>query len=383
LRKKYGTPDEPPKPAVDPKKAISPSPAPPKAGSSQDDKGGEGVPTAHAPDPAAEDAPPAGVATVDAKGKRISPWELVDQFKERATKAEQRALELEKQVVPEAKVKESAERMTAYEKRIEEMQSDLRYYNAEKYDPDILKANADYEGAWKRAMGELKELQVTDPQTNATRPLQVDDIIELVGLSLPQAREIADKVFGIFADDVMHHRKEIKTLFEAKSAKLEELKKSGADRDRLRSEASQKEMGELKSFVQQTYEAAVSEAVKHEQHGVYLRPKEGDNDWNAKLEKATAFVDGAFTRSVTDSKLSPKDRAELVRQQAAVRNRAIAYSPMKHHIASLEKKLSAALEELKQYQETEPATAGRNGNGSPEAPRGMSGVHAALQKLAK
>lgn len=386
LRAKFGGEAEaeaPPAP-VTPPKTESP-PRPKEAESAKHEAETDRVAGAEdAPAPAA-DAPAAdtATATVDAKGKRVSPWKLVDQFKERATKAEARALELEKQVLPEEQRKAQSQELETLRSQVKAMADELRFHNAEQYDPDIKKADAEYQESWKRAMSELGEITLTDPETRQPRAVTSADLLELVNMPLGKAREVADAVFGNFADDVMAHRKEIRRLFEAKGAKLEELKKTGAERERQRAEQYQAQTKQLADFVKTTYEKAVSEALADEKHGHYFKPREGDKEWNDRIEAGFKLVDRAYSENAMDPRLTPEQRTERIRRHAAVRNRAASWGALRYQNERLTKQIEALEAELKSYKTSQPPAGGRTAPATKEAPRGMAGLRASLQEIAK
>lgn len=378
LRKKAGVPAATP-PAATPPKAPAADPAAVRPGEE---------PPLPEPDPNAPagDKPPVApvVPTTPEERKKVSPWKLVDQFKERATKAEARALELEKQVIPEAKRKESEEKLSSQEKRIAEMQDDLRYFNAEKYDPDILKANADYEGAWKRALSELSEISVLDSASGQPRAVNAADLLDLVNMPLGKAREIAESAFGSFANDVMQHRKEIKTLFESKMAKLEELKKNGAERDKQRKEQFERTNGELSGQIKTAWEKEVSDVLANEKHGKFFKPREGDDDWNSRLEKGYKLVEEAYSVNVADPNLTPDQRAAVVRKAVAVRNRAAAFEAIRLDYDRLAVKLAAVEKKLADYEKSTPGAGGLTPpNAAPSSGTAKEQMFSALRKLAK
>lgn len=385
IRKKAGLQPEPePKPVADPKA---------KTDSSQKPQGSPTEDGSPSPDPS---SPPAPDAAPDAEGdkakadeapvdpKKMSPWKLVDQFKKRATEAEARALELEKRVLPEGKQKELTETLQRYESRVKEMEEELRYFNAEKYDPDILKANQEYESAWTRASKELSEITLTDPNTQAVRAVTNADLLELVNLPLGKAREIADQYFGVFADDVMAHRKEIRNLFEAKHSKLEELKKNGSERDGKRKAEYEQVMGQVQAQVKEIYEKANAEAAKDEKMGKYFSEREGDEEWNGRLKKGYELVDRAYQENSMDPRLTPDQRSAIVRRHAAVRNRAASWGPLRWHNEQLQARITEMEKELGQYKQSTPAAGGSAENGSPAAPlKGMDRLFGEIQKIAR
>ncbi len=372
LRKKAGV-ETPPAPAAA-------KPAEPKA------RPGEVEPPAEPPEPttppATGDKPTAPATTQD--GKKVSPWKLVDQFKERASKAEARALELEKQVMPEAKRKETEDKIAAYEKRQKEMEDDLRYFNAEKYDPDILKANAEYEGAWKRALHELSELQVVDGASGQQRPVKAEDILALVNMPLGEARQVANSVFGDFADDVMAHRKEIKTLFEGKMSKLEELKKNGSEREKQRKEQFEKQNGEITGQLNTLWNKEVQDVLANEKHGKFFKPREGDEDWNTRLDKGYKLVDDTYAMNVRDPRYTPDQRALAIRKHVAVRNRAAAFEAIRFDYERTLTKLATVEKKLAEYEASTPGAGGTiSPNGAPATGSAKEQMMQAIRKLAK
>lgn len=384
LRAKAGVPDQ-----------IAPTekPKPPPPAPDQNARPGEaGTEDEGAETPVAPETTP-GDKKLDAAGtppttpedrKKVSPWKLVDQFKERATKAEARALELEKNVIPEAKRKETEERLSTYEKRMAEMQDDLRYFNAEKYDPDIIKANTEYVGAFNRALDELSELSVTDSATNQPRALNGNDIATLISLPLGEARKIADEVFGVFADDVMAHRKEIKTLLLAKTAKLEELKKNGSERDKQRQEQFQKMNGELAGHIKTAWEAENAAVLDHEKHGKFFKPREGDADWNTRLERGYKLVDDAWAMNVNDPRLTKEQREMAVKKNVAVRNRAAAFEAIRLDFERLQAKYDAEHKKLEAYEKSTPGAGGTvPASAAPVAGGAFNQFRDKLRQLAK
>jgi len=389
LRQKFGG-EQPAAKSQEAAASSSPAEAPrPGAETSEESPSPEPIddssPEAGPPnsEPASTTPPATETQTTGKDGKKLSPWKLVDQFKARATAAEARALELEKNVLPEPKRKELAETLTNYQKRIEEMEGELRYFNAEKYDPDIKAANANYETAWKRALGELSEITLTDPNTHVSRAVTSDDLLELVNLPLGKAREIADQYFGVFADDVMAHRKEIRNLFEAKSAKLKELKESGGKRDQERQSQMQAQMQGIQKQVKELYDSANKAAVEGGKFGQYFKEREGDTEWNSRLTKGFELVDKAFGENSMDPRLTPEQREAIVKRHSAVRNRAASWGALRYQNEQLNAKIAALEKDLASYKQSDPAVNGGGGN-APSAPlKGMDAIRAGLQRISK
>jgi hypothetical protein len=189
---------------------------------------------------------------------------------------------------------------------------------------------------------------------------------------LGEARKLANELFGDAANDVMSHRTKVRELSQAQEKALVEAKKTGAEREKQMTEAQRKMAGET-AQLWQTYNA--EDESKYD----FLKEKEGDDAWNSKLSSSKKFVDGAFSTSVTDPKLTPEQRAEAVRKHAAVRGRAIGFSMMKMERDAAKAELAKAQKALEEYTKAEP-NAG-NGHGAPPPAAGRSLMEQSKAKL--
>lgn len=377
LRKKAkpsNAPSEPLEPAQPPKTAPDPSGEP--SDSSQNSP--EGV-ELNKPD--ADDG--SQPAKPGAKPK-VNPWKLIDEYKTRLAAAEKAALDAKGSVVPEEERKTITERLQKAETRAKELEDHIRYVDYSKSEEFKTKYQEPYEKAWGRAISELKEIYVTDPGSDQPREATVDDLALLINQPLGKARELANAMFGDFADDVMAHRKEIRNLFEAQSGALEEARKNGADRLKQQQESMQKVGEQIKNFVSNTWKAANDEAVNHAEYGQYFKQREGDKDWNQRLGKGFELVDKAFSQNPMDPKLSAEDRANVVRMHAAVRHRAAAFGALVFNLKKQTDRVAQLEKELAQYKGSEPTTGGHISGGAIVAPTSAKdAVYGALRKLAK
>lgn len=380
---------EPPKPSPAP--AAKPDSPPEQARTElgeeiQGREADTGVPQApKSPPPAAPDTTTPGAAssapTTPAEQRKLSPWKLVDQFKEKALKAEARALELEKQVIPEPERKATTEKLAKYEQRIKELEEVVRFTDYRKSEEFQVKYQKPYESAVQRAMQELGELTIG--QGENARPVNANDLFELVALPLPKAKELASQVFGDFASDVMFHRKEIKALFEAQNQALQEAQKNGAQREEEARQKMAQSREALTSEIKSTWNKIHADLLADEKVGVYFKPREGDQDWNERLTKGFELVDGAFEQNAADPKLTPEQRAAVIRRHAAVRNRAAGWGPLRFENGKLKAEIEALKQELGQFKASTPATGGQQpGTASATPPRAKDAMFAALQKLA-
>lgn len=333
----------------------------------------------------AEDSPAsAPVPAAGEKGKKVSPWKLVDQYKSKVA-------ELEKQVAGagiNATAVQDKERLSA---RVQELQTKLndyeqefRFVNYAKTSEYQEKYQKPYEKAWKDAINEFKELTVEDGAVpGGVRPIAAQDLMEIVNLPLAKAREAAEAKFGSFADDIMGHRKEIRRLFEAQSAALEDAKKNGAERDRLRSEQMQQMTQGAHRMIGETWQKAGEEAVKHEKYGKYFAPVEGDQDGNQRLAKGFELVDRAFAENPLDPRLTPEQRQEIVRRHSAVRHRAAAFGRMVSQLEKAQTTIKHLTEELSQFKQSQPKVGGtQNGERASTARTRKDEIFGALDKLA-
>jgi hypothetical protein len=379
---------EPPTTAPEPP-AASPSAAAPASGTQESSESDspeqkEGV-SSRVEAPSTETAETVAATKADDKGKtgKVSPWKLVDQFKERVTKAEARVLELEKQLTPETDRKMIGDRLTAAEKRSKELEDEIRFVNYQKSEEFQTSYQKPYEDAWKRAMSELSE--ITIDVEGQKRAVTADDVLQLVNMNLGQARAIADQVFGPFADDVMDHRKEIKRLFDIQGQALKEAKEKGAERDQLRTVQMQQQQSEMAGFIKTQWEKSNADSMAHATYGKYFTPVEGDTEGNQRLSKGYELVDRAFNESPNDPRFTQEQRASVIKRHAAVRHRAAAFGRLVYMNGQLESKLAELQKKLDSINGSVPDAAGREPESATPATSGraIDRVFGDLRKIAK
>jgi hypothetical protein len=351
-----------PAPAPVPKPADA-TPAPAPAG---DELEGE-----DAPAPAAKDAPappkPGDEDLSDAELKapkppqQAGPWKLKKYWEKRAAAVEQELAEARKRVAEADRNSDALKRAADIEKRNAELEEEIRYHNYAKSQEYADKYDKPYQEAWAAAANELAELDVLNEDGTASRKATPKDLLALANMPLGEARRDANAKFGDSADDVMAHRRRIIDLSRAQTKALEDARKAGAERTE-RSTATQQAIAQEVASLWTTTNADI--AAKHE----YLKPKEGDAEWNAKLTKATALADEAFSRNAADPSLTSEQRADLVRKHAAVRNRAIAYSALKLENNRLRAQIKERDDKLKAFEESAPNGGSANG-ASPAQPK--------------
>ena len=360
--------------AQEPTKPPETPPKPPETPPATDDLELDGEPP-KPPEGKTDEAPqPPDKPITDDKGKpvdpkKISPWKLLDGFKSRLTAAEKENIELKERL---AKVPDIS-RLEGIDKRNKELEEEIRYQNYAKSQEFAEKYAKPYEEAWAKAVADLGELEVLAEDGSVARKATASDLVSLARMPLGEARKLANQMFGDSASDVMMHRQKIRDLSDAQNKALEDARKTGSERQ------------EQFTSKMQAITAEVTDLWKKfngEDEGKYefLKPKEGDTEWNGKLDKAKALVDTAFSQNATDPSLTPEQRAKAVRAHAAVRNRAIAYSALKLENTRLKAQIKERDDKLKQFEDSAP-TGGTQGNGGQGKPQTGTPMDRARERL--
>lgn len=365
----------------------TPKPAAEKTAHKPEGSGGENQPNLEPAEKGSEAKPsPAEAATAAEKGKKVSPWKLVEEHKTARASLEKELAELKKTLPnPEEQKKAQAE-IEQIRKRNAELEEEIRYTNFSKSREYADKYQKPYEDAWKKAMDDLSELTVADAD-GSERPLSPQDMLALVNMPLKDARAKAVEAFGDFADDVMAHRKEIRSLFEAQRNALEDARKSGASRDEERRKAIEEFRAKSQQEIQQMWTEANNDAVSNEKYAKYFKPVEGDTEGNKRLENGYALAEKAFNSpDPRDPRLTPDQRKEIVRIHAAVRHRAAAFGRALYQLQQAEAKIESLTKELNQFRGTQPgrgegATTESSSSSHPASAR--ESVFAALRKRAQ
>jgi hypothetical protein len=285
-----------------------------------------------------------------AEKQKKSPWQFVEKLKKDNLGLQKRIVELESaapkpgELPPEAK-----EKFTVLEARNKELEDEIRFVNYSKSKEFVDTYEKPYHDAWATALADIKELSVAN-EDGSTRQASVQDLLALSNMPLGQARATAKAWFGDSADDVMAHRRVLRDLSDKQTKALEDSKKFGSERDQQRRaemEAKQKAHAEETGKVWHAINAEATE--KYE----FLRPVEGQTERNELLEKANKFVDDTFKQHIGQAK-TQEERNQILRAHAAVRNRAIGFSVLKHENKTLRAELESLRKSLEEFQGSEP-----------------------------
>lgn len=370
LRKKAGVT------AVAPTPATAPSTHPKPPDSAPEKVEGEEEPTPPTPPPEGEETtpekPPEGEQpTKPTKpDKRPSPWRLVDQYKAKTAELEKQLIEAKANALPEGEVKTIKERAEKAEARARELESHIKFVDYTKSAEFKSKYQEPYEKAWMTAMKELGEIQVIEnPDTGEGRPVQPQDLLQLVNLPLGQARAAAREMFGDFADDVMAHRKTIRQLFDSQQTALEEARKSGEEHFKQQTEAVRAAQEKLSAQTKVAWAKANEAAINDEKYGKFFKPVEGDEQGNQRLAKGFELADRAFSENPFQPNLTEEQRMSIIKRHAAVRNRCAAFGRLTYQLEEARKMVARLEKELESYKRSEPGAGAPRATGSSAAAR--------------
>lgn len=225
-----------------------------------------------------------------------------------------------------------------------------------------------YEDAFTRAMGDLREVPITDPTTGQSRQMTADDLAQLGFMSLVQAKQVVSQIAPDFAADIMAARNEIRRLWDKRQGALKDAKENGATREQQRAEQFKQGMSALQGQIKQQWTAVNEAALNDPQNGEYFKPRDGDQDWNQRLAKGFELVDRAYSENPANPKLTPEERSSVIKRHAAVRNRAASWGPLKHENKALKSELKRLAAELAKYSDNSPAAGGTQPNGKETSP---------------
>lgn len=312
---------------------------------------------------------------------KTNPWKLVDEYKSKLAKAEADHLELSKRAIDQSKWDEHQKKLESESKRNQELEEEIKYVNYSKSKDFQEKYQKPYDAAWKRAMSELGELTVDSG--DGDKAIQPSDILELVNLTLPEARARAEELYGSFANDVMQHRKEIRNLFDQQTAALEEAKRGGAEREKTMREQSQKSYEAITSEIRETWTKSNEGAISDPKFGAYFKPQDGDEHGNQRLAKGFELADRAFAENPMAPGLTTEQRKAIIQRHAAVRNRAAAFGKLVHMNETSQARIAELEKELSQFKSSTPDSGGSKPASKTEERSGMGGLTDALRKIAK
>lgn len=317
--------------------------------------------------------------------KKTNPWKVIDEHKKARATLESELADLKKLIANPEVRKSEVERLTAAEKRNQELEEHIKFVDYSKSTEFQDKYQKPYEAAWTRAMSELKELTVTDPITGDPRAMSPNDLLELVNMPLLKAREMAEDLYGSAANEVMAYRKEIKGLYEQQAGALENARKQGTEKHQKDTAAHTAQMESIRAETATKWEEYNKAILANETTGHYFKPVEGNEEVNKRLEAGYKFVDETMALNPLNPKLTPEQRQEAIKRHASLRARAAAFGRMRHDLETARKELESTRKKLADFEETVPTTGsdGREAGATIPTSGGMAGLMGKLRSIAK
>ena len=328
--------------------------------------------------------PPEMAAAVRGKDGRVSPWKLKDWYKNKFDQAQEEIAKLRTNGLAEQEKQQYLTRLEQAENKAKEFEDEMRLTNYAKSIEFQEKYQKPYDAAWNRTMNELSGLTVP-LEGGESRAFTTDDMLQLVQMDAIPARRLANDLYGDIANEVMLHRNEIRRMVDEQSAAIKEAKATGAQREKERMETRSKTVKEIQDNIKKTFREAYQAAQKDEANGRFFVERQGDEEWNTSLEKGRQLSQSVFAENPEDPKLTPQQRAEIVKRHAAVFNRSASFGPLKRAFIKLEKQYAEAMKELEGFKSSRPdAASGSQPNGNGAAPmRAKDRVFGELAKMGR
>lgn len=323
--------------------------------------------------------PPEPTTTTTAPDKKkVNPWKLIDEYKSKTKELESKILEAEKRGIPEAQWKDMQTKLEQREKRLTELEGEIRYVNYSKSTEFKEKYEEPYKKAWGRALTELDGVMIQEGE--GERAITADDILEVANLPLAKAKALANEKFGDFAPEVLANAREIKKLYDEQSTALENQRKAADEREKTMAATN----SQLASTIVKDWNDFNEKIQSHEKFGVYFKPVEGDTDGNQRLAKGFELADRAFSENPAAPGLTTEQRKSIIERHAVIRNRAAAFGRLVAQNGQKSARIAELEKELAQYKGSEPDASGRQPPPSDAKPgTAMSRMAEELRKRAK
>lgn len=278
------------------------------------------------------------------------------------------------------KVKET---LAQREKRLAELEDDLRFTNYERspeYKDKYEKPFIDAYSAGRNKVASFK-LANEDGTTRQGTPEDFDAFMRITDDN--DAAEKAVEMFGNKASMVMYHREQVQTKNSERNAALEDYRKNGAEREKQRGEQHSAASKKLIADASATWLKHQQEPIAKNPH--LFAPIEGDTKGNELLEQGFKESREAFSNlNALDSRLTPEQREAVIEKHAVVFNKAAAFDRTWHQLSTVRKQVKELTKKLEAYEKSEPGNGdgkGKvNGNGAATLAEGTAGR---MQKFAR
>lgn len=278
--------------------------------------------------------------------------------------------------VDDPEKKQLSEKLTAREKRLLEVENELKFSKFEStddYKRNYLKPFAD---AWEEGKKISASMKIADGATGEVRQATAQDFDTVMSISDSDAAAAKiEELFGtgVKAQMVIDARREVLRANQKRINAIEDFRKQGAEREKTLSETASTRQAETVKM----WKDAVNEAVEKYP---FFKPVEGDERGNTMLSEGMALSDLAFgalgpdaveklpknvQALLVEGKLPPQ---ELVKLHSAIRNKAGAFDREAHKNKALTAELKELKSKLEEYEKSEPGKGAARkveGGGSP------------------
>lgn len=254
-------------------------------------------------------------------------------------------------------------------KRRTELEKEIAFVAYHKSAEFVDKYQKPYEEAWAKAVGELSELTI-ESEDGTSRTATAQDLLALCNLPLGEARKMAKTMFGDAADDVMAHRRTVRSLSDSQTKALADAQKNSEVRDKERQTQTLQQQQKIKTLWED------ENKVWQNKFPRWFKPEDGDTEGNALLSKGYEMADAAFSNTGT-----PEER---VKRHAELRNKAAAFPKVALRLKRARSRIKELEATIASYEESEPPS---GGGGKPRSVKpagdGMDDAFAELDSIGK
>jgi hypothetical protein len=317
-----------------------------------------------APPAKPEDTKPASGEAVKPKPEKAKTLrEAYDHTKSENAKLQARIKELETAKPPEdPEKKQLAEKLTAREKRLQELEEDQRFTNYERSEDYKTQWEKPFIDAYQAGRNKIASFRLAneDGTTRNGAPEDFDKFMQIQDDN--DAADAAHEMFGNRAPIAMYHREQVQQKNSARNAALDEFRKNGAEREKVRQETMTKQQKAVYEEANTTWKKLVTEPLEKFPH--IFKHVDGDTEGNEALTKGFEFAQDAFKHmNALDPRLTPEQRNSILEKQAVVFNKAAAFDRAWILYGRASKEAKALKKELAQYRASEPGGADGKGKG--------------------
>lgn len=311
-------------------------------------------------EPPAKPALPATPADEDDSHGFKTPAALRTEFyarskalKEREAELARVRSELEQAKAPreDDEKKAMAERLTKAEQELSKREIELRHANYLKSAEYREKFEKPFNDTLAEAYAAISEFSVTS-EDGTSRQLTDKDFMSLLNLPRQQAWEVAGKLFGQAAPEIMGYRNKLKEITTSAQNEAKRYREQGEARDKDAMAAQTARHEGLKKHWQESNEKLAK------QFPAFFALDENDPEGNEWLVKGFQHVDRIFQ----PNGMTPEQRIE---HEADVRNRAAGFGRLAFRLKKAEAQLKERDEELAAYHESTPKRGERDSSGAP------------------